>query len=113
MAMKDPAHAREALERQIARIAWLRGTGPNPFEFGLWDERTQELLEALFGEGSAEIERYQEAAGKRGRLPGVRGQADNMTLNIHGPWGILARLDRGERALKDIAASLGAAAPSA
>ncbi len=29
-----------------------------------------------------------------------------MTLNIHGPWGIRARLDRAEAVLKDLAGSL-------
>lgn len=106
MVLKDATRARAALDHQIGRIAWLRGTGPNPFEYGLWDERTQALLEEIFGPDSAEVARYQEAAGKRGRLPGVRGQGDNMTLNIHGPWGILARLDRGEKVLLDLAATL-------
>lgn len=113
MPAKDTARARTALEGQIERIAWLRGTGPNPFDYGLWDERTQELLEEIFGVDSAEVGRYQEAAGKRGRLPGVRGQADNMTLNIHGPWGIRARLDRGETVLRELSAALGEPVPSA
>jgi hypothetical protein len=112
MPINDPARARAAIDRQVERIAWLRGTGPNPFDYGLWDERTQELLETIFGPGSAEVARYQEAAGKRGRLPGVRGQADNMTLNIHGPWGILARLERGERVLRDISAALASQVPA-
>jgi hypothetical protein len=99
MAVKDPVRARAALQQQIERIPWLRGTGPNPFDYGLWDERTQELLEEIFGRDSAEVERYHEAAGVRGRLPGVRGQADTMTLNIHGPWGIIKRLERAETAL--------------
>lgn len=87
MAVKDAARAKAALDQRIERIAWLRGTGPNPFEYGLSDERTQGLLEQLYGAGSPEVTRYQDAPGKRGRLPGVRGQGDNMTLNIHGPWG--------------------------
>ncbi len=106
MAVKDATRAKAALDQQIGRILWLRGTGPNPFEYGRWDERTQELLAEIFGPDSAEVSRYQEAAGKRGRLPGVRGQGDNMTLNIHGPWGIRARLERGETVLRELSASL-------
>ena len=30
------------------------------------------------------------------RVAGVRGNAANMTLNIHGQWGILERLERAE-----------------
>lgn len=105
-AVKDPARARAAFEAQISRIAWLRGTGPNPFEYGLWDERTQELLVDVFGADSAEVERYQRLSGTRGRLPGVRGQAEDMTLNIHGQWGILGRLERAEGVLADVVKGL-------
>jgi hypothetical protein len=103
----DPARARERLQAQLNRIGRLRGTGPNPFDYDLWDDRTVEILRATYGEGSAEMESYFQAAGKRGRLPGVRGQAENMTLNIHGPWGIQARLDRAEKVLNALIAQLG------
>lgn len=105
--VKDPARAKERIETQITRIAALRGGGPNPFDYDQWNSRTVEVLEALFGADSPEAVRYFEAAGVRGRLPGVRGEAANMTLNIHGQWGILGRLERGEQVLRDIAASLG------
>jgi hypothetical protein len=110
MATIEPARARAAIDQQLERIPWLRGTGPNPFDYGLWDERTQELLAQLFGADSPEVERYQQAAGTRGRLPGVRGQAEDMTLNIHGQWGILGRLSRAEVVLKQLAAQVGAGA---
>jgi hypothetical protein len=103
----DPARARERLQAQLNRIGRLRGTGPNPFDYDVWDDRTVEILRATYGEGSAEMESYFQAAGKRGRLPGVRGQAENMTLNIHGPWGIQARLDRAEKVLNALIAQLG------
>jgi hypothetical protein len=102
----DSARARTLLESQIERIARLRGTGPNPFEYGLWDARTVELLTAIFGPESRQLTAYYEAAGIRGRLPGVRGQAEDMTLNIFGQWGIRARLDRGEVVLKQILGAL-------
>ena len=102
----NPAHARERIESQIQQIGRLRGSGPNPFDYTIWDQRTIELLIAIFGEGSPELARYHDAAGIRGRLPGVRGQAENMTLNIHGEWGILGRLNRGEQVLRELADSL-------
>jgi hypothetical protein len=98
--VNDVGHAKATIEGQLGKIAWLRGTGPNPFDYGLWEERTQELLSAIYGLESPEVARYREAAGKRGRLPGVRGQAEDMTLNIHGQWGILGRLERSEAVLK-------------
>ncbi len=104
--VSNPARARERIQAQIKAIGRLRGGGPNPFDYDLWDDRTVEVLRAIYGEGSPELERYWEAAGKRGRLPGVRGQAENMTLNIHGPWGILSRLERAERVLLDLVAAL-------
>ncbi len=109
MAAIEPAKAKAAIDQQLERISWLRGTGPNPFDYGLWDERTQELLAQLFGADSAEVERYQQASGTRGRLPGVRGQAEDMTLNIHGQWGILGRLTRAEAVLRDFSANAGSA----
>ncbi|MFN0096642.1 MAG: hypothetical protein ACKVVT_17940 [Dehalococcoidia bacterium] len=107
MAVKDATRAKAALVTQVSQIAWLRGTGPNPFEYTIWDARTVELLTNVFGPESPELEAYEAAAGLRGRLPGVRGQAENMTLNIHGPWGILARLDRAEGVLARIITQLG------
>lgn len=103
---KNPDRARTALQRQLDRIAWLRGTGPNPFEYGQWDERTRELIIDIYGAQSPELQAYFDAAGIRGRLPGVRGQAEDMTLNIFGQWGILGRLDRAERVLRDLVAAL-------
>lgn len=97
---------RARIEAQIKAIGRLHGSGPNPFDFYQWDDRTEEILVAIFGRDSEEVRRYWEAAGKRGRLPGVRGQAENMTLNIHGPWGIHARLERAEHVLREIAAKL-------
>lgn len=105
--VSNPAQARARIQDQIDRIGRLRGSGPNPFDYYMWDDRTVEILGAVYGDGSPELERYFQAAGKRGRLPGVRGQAENMTLNIHGPWGIRARLDRAEAVLKGCAATLG------
>ncbi len=102
----NPKLAHERLEERLNAIGWLRGSGPNPFDYNQWYDRTVEVVEALFGADSAEAAGLREAAGVRGRLPGVRGQAEDMTLNIHGPWGIRARLDRAERALQDIRASL-------
>ncbi len=105
-AARNPERARAALQRQLDRIAWLRGTGPNPFEYGQWDEGTRELIVDIYGLESPEMQAYFDAAGIRGRLPGVRGQAEDMTLNIHGQWGIRGRLERAERVLRDMVAAL-------
>lgn len=104
--VSNPTIARERLSAQLNSIGRLRGSGPNPFDYTVWDERTVEVISALFGDDSAELARYRDAAGVRGRLPGVRGSADNMTLNIHGQWGILGRLERAEAVLSSLIASL-------
>lgn len=103
----NPALARERLSAQLTSIGRLRGSGPNPFDYTIWDERSVEVIIAIYGSNSPELTQYQEAAGIRGRLPGVRGQADNMTLNIHGQWGILGRLQRAEAVLNSLIAALG------
>lgn len=105
--VSNPALARQRIQGQIDQIGRLRGGGPNPFDYDLWDSRTVEVLRATYGADAAELDQYFEAAGVRGRLPGVRGQAENMTLNIHGPWGILARLGRAEALLNEFVAKLG------
>ena len=102
----ETARARELLQEQLTKIGRLRGGGPNPFDYTLWDGRTEELISDIYGSDSAELVAYYEAAGIRGRLPGVRGQAENMTLNIHGQWGILGRLDRAEGVLQRLVAAL-------
>ncbi|MDZ7727661.1 MAG: hypothetical protein U5Q44_05375 [Dehalococcoidia bacterium] len=107
---RNPQRARELLQLQADRIPWLRGSGPNPFEYDRWQSRTEELVDAIFGQDSPEAERYYEAVGIRGRLAGVRGLANNMSLNIHGQWGILSRLERAEQVLKDFDAELAQAA---
>lgn len=102
----NPSRGRERIEAQIEKIGRLRGSGPNPFDYYQWDARTVEVLNSIFGADSPELARYYQAAGIRGRLPGVRGQAENMTLNIHGQWGILGRLERAEALLRELAGSL-------
>ena len=103
-----PANASDAdrarIEAQIALIPRLRGTGPNPFDYDQWDARTREVLESAFGAESEEAARYRREVGEAGRAAGVRGNAANMTLNIHGEWGILKRLDRAEALLRELAA---------
>ena len=106
MSKQDPARMRARIEDQITLIGRLRGTGPNPFEYNQWDDRTLEILQASFGADSNEVAQYLAASGTRGRLPGVRGQAENMTLNIHGQWGILGRLERAEKVLREITGKL-------
>ena len=102
----NPARSKALLQQQLDRIPRLRGTGPNPFDYDMWEARTEEIVTAAFGEASDEHTRYQEQVGKRGRLPGVRGPAENMTLNIHGQWGILNRLGRAETLLKEFTGKL-------
>lgn len=107
MAVRNPTRGRELLQRQCDRIHWLRGTGPDPFQYNRWDDRNRELIEAIFGLDSRQLAEYQDQVGRTGRYRGVRGDAENMTLNQHGPWGILARLGRAEMLLAGYIASLG------
>lgn len=94
--------ARDRLTGLTRRIKRLRGTGPNPFDYWIWADETRAVIEMIVGVDSPEARSFSEIVGTRGRTPEQRGQQDNMTLNIHGEWGIWARLDRCEALLDDI-----------
>lgn len=93
----DPAMAR--LRAVTARIARLRGTGPNPFDYWIWADEARAVVELIYGVDAEIAQRFNEVVGTRGRTAEQRGQADNMTLGLHGEWGIWARLDRAEAVL--------------
>jgi hypothetical protein len=88
--------ARAIIADQLQKIQRLRATGPNPFDYWLWADETVQLLEAIYGRDSAEAQGLATIVYARGRTPDQRGALDNMTLGIHGEWGIRARLDRAE-----------------
>jgi hypothetical protein len=94
--------ARDRLVGLTKRLKRLRGTGPNPFDYWIWADETRAVIEMTFGIDSEEARRFSEIVGTRGRTPETRGQQDNMTLNLHGDWGIWARLDRCEALLNAI-----------
>lgn len=83
----------------LTRLARLRGTGPNPFDYWIWADETRAVLGVLFGAESAEARDFAEIVLDRGRMVETRGNLDNMTLGLHGEWGIWARLDRAEMLL--------------
>jgi len=92
--------AADRIRRQLERLAHLRGLGPVPNDHGRWIEQTRYLLISLFGESSAEADSFSRAVGV---LPADR-QEQGFTFNVpqEGSWGIRARLERGEAALKGI-----------
>lgn len=96
-------NARKVIQRQLERIAHLRATGPNPFDYWLWADATESLIAQAFGAESAEATALREAVSERGRTIDQRGLADDMTLGLHGEWGIWARLDRAQEVLQQIA----------
>jgi hypothetical protein len=98
--------AQERLVGLTRRIKRLRGTGPNPFDYWIWADETRAVLEMVFGIDSDAARAFSEIVGTRGRTPEQRGQLDNMTLNLHGEWGIWARLDRCESLLTAILARM-------
>lgn len=91
--------AKVRLEGQLTRLNRLRGTGPNPFDYWIWADETRAVLGLLYGAESAEARDFTEIVHGRGRTVDQRGHLDNMTLGLHGEWGIWARLDRAEAVL--------------
>ena len=90
------------LTAQLGQILRLRATGPNPFEYFQWADETTTILRELFGDGTDEVTAYRLAVAGSGRTIDQRGILDNMTLGLHGEWGIWARLDRAEHVLRQI-----------
>jgi hypothetical protein len=97
--------ARVDIAGQLERIPYLRATGPNPFDYWLWADYTAAIIEQACGKGSAEDLRFREAIDRPGRTEDQRGIADNMTLGLHGEWGILARLGRAQSVLEAVTAA--------
>jgi hypothetical protein len=54
----DRVQRMEVLERQIAAIGALTGKSAASGEFGQWRRQTEDILKALFGENSAEVQEF-------------------------------------------------------
>lgn len=90
------SRAKTRLQAIALRIPRLRATGPNPFDYWIWADETRSVLDHIFGVESAESRGFADIAHARGRTIDSRGHLDNMTLGLHGEWGIWARLRRAE-----------------
>ncbi|HTE87166.1 MAG TPA: hypothetical protein VK821_20840 [Dehalococcoidia bacterium] len=95
-------NGRESITTQLGQIAYLRATGPNPFDYWVWADYTAAIVNQACGAGSQEDVRFRQAISQPGRTEDQRGIADNMTLGLHGEWGIWARLDRAQQVLEEI-----------
>jgi len=102
MAAEPATDSRAYVEKALQHIARLRSTGPNPFDYFQWADETTNILVSRFGPESDEVKAFRLAVADRGRTVDQRGILDNMTLGLHGSWGIWARLDRAERVLRQI-----------
>lgn len=107
-----PAKVRSYLDRQLGRLAYLRATGPNPFDYFQWADESGNILRELFGAESDELTAFRVAVIDSGRTADQRGILDNMSLGLHGEWGIWARLDRAESVLRQIQQRFGQVAPA-
>ncbi len=95
--MSNPTSPAERIRRQLERLAHQRGLGPVPNGYSQWIDQTRALLESSFGSDSEEARRFFSAVG---------GEASGFGLPLEGDWGIWARLERGESALREILAGL-------
>ena len=92
--------AAERIRRQLERLTHLRGLGPLASDHARWIDHTRYLLIGLFGESSTEAESFLRVVSA---TPADRGeQAFTFNLPLEGPWGIRARLERGEIVLRKI-----------
>ena len=88
-----PTSTAERIRYQLQRLAHIRGLGPVPDCYARWIDQTRHLLLSSFGEGSGETDDFFRAVGEK---------ASGFGLPLHGDWGIWARLERGEAALRRI-----------
>ena len=93
------ATSKQRILQQLGGIQRLRATGPLSPSYTWWVDQTRYTLQQLFGEGSWQVRRFQEAVGQRGT-------DDTAGLPLWGQWGMLARLDRAEGVLQSILRSL-------
>ena len=96
--------AADRIRRQLQRLTHLRGLGPVSNDHARWIDQTRYLLISIFGESSTETDGFLQAVGA---MPADRQeQASAFNLPLEGPWGIRARLERGEAVLTEILARL-------
>ena len=94
----------DRIRRQLERLAHLRGLGPVASDHARWIDQTRYLLIGLFGENSAEADSFLRVVSA---MPADRGeQAFTFNLPLGGPWGIRARLERGEVVLRELLSRL-------
>jgi hypothetical protein len=92
--------AADRIRRQLERLAHLRGLGSVPDGHARWIDQTRYLLVSVLGESSAEADNFLRVVGA---TPADREeQAFTFDLPLEGPWGIRARLERGEVVLGEI-----------
>ena len=89
----------DRIRRQLERLTHLRGLGPVASDHARWIDQTRYLLIGLFGESSAEAASFLQVVGA---MPADREeQAFTLNLPQEGSWGIRARSERGEAALRE------------
>lgn len=85
----------ELLRLSLARVTRLRAAGPPTDEFLRWRDGADELIADLVGAEHPTRQRFRQAAG-----PFSAREAEG--LQVEGPDGMLARLERGARILQEI-----------
>jgi hypothetical protein len=88
----DRPRAIERIRPLLRHMQYLRGTGPVSQEFFQWVDEALLVLEQSFGTGSGPVVDFLAAVGDRSPIY-------SQGIPPHGPWGLLARLDRAEGVL--------------
>lgn len=90
----------ERVERQINETKRLIATGPLPPVFFQWVDSSLTVLRAVFGDDSAEVRAFLEAAGDDVHDP------NSVMLPVHTEWGTHARIARCRAVLERAADQL-------
>ncbi|HZP25578.1 MAG TPA: hypothetical protein VFB90_00875 [Dehalococcoidia bacterium] len=91
------ANPSEKLQRCLAQVPSLRGTGPVSYNYGQWVDGTLHVLQTAYGEDSPQVKGFLEIVGV-----GSEARGWGLPLAPASPWGMLARLGRAEQYLQGL-----------
>lgn len=84
-----------AIRQSLARIQWLRATGPPTLEYLRWRDGAEEVLRDLLGAAHPLLQDFLAAVGEREAV-------DAEGLQVDGPHGMRPRLARAEAVLRQV-----------
>jgi len=83
------------VQKQLEKVAWLRGRGPVSYDYGKWVDATHGILMLVYGDDSAEAAGFLDIVGE-----GAEARGWGLPLAPDNQWGMQRRLERAEAYLR-------------